>query len=149
METEHSETGLDKAVAYVKDILGMPRADQPPDVVAKPEYTDTAPKLPSDVSLQLDRHAYAFNKIVERSRRIDEQEKTGHSAVDEHERAAEKLDRAEGSAQSALDEIQDISRGMKDDELPSESEMQDAFDRARATHMQEKNRQAQQQSAGW
>jgi hypothetical protein len=149
VETEHSETVIDKAVAYVKDILGMPPGDQPPDVVAKPEYTDTARKLASDDSMRLDPHAHAFNKIVERSRRIDEQEKTGHSAVEEREQATEKLDRAEGSAQSALDEIQDISRGMKDDELPSESEMQDAFDRARATHMQEKNRQAQQQSAGW
>jgi hypothetical protein len=150
MEAEHSETIVDKAVAYVKDMLGMPPADRPPDVVANPEYTDTAPELTSEDAMRLDPHAYAFNKIVERSRRIDEQEKTGHSAVDEHEQAAEKLDRAEGSAQFALNEIQDISRGMKeDDELPSESEMQDAMERARATHTQEKNRQAQQQSAGW
>jgi hypothetical protein len=148
VKTEQSETVIDKAVAYVKDILGMPPADQPPNVVVKPEYTDTEPKLASDDAMRLNPHAYAFNKIVERSRRIDEQERTGHGSVDEHEQAAEKLDRAEGSAQFELNEIKDISRGMKgDSEVPCE--MQDALDRARATHAQEKNRQAQQQSAGW
>ena len=47
MEAEHSETIVDKAVAYVKDMLGMPPADRPPDVVANPEHTDTAPELTS------------------------------------------------------------------------------------------------------
>jgi len=41
METEHSETIVDKAVAYVKDMLGISPAEKPPDVVAKPEYVDT------------------------------------------------------------------------------------------------------------
>ena len=150
MEAEHSETIVDKAVAYVKDMLGMPPADRPPDVVANPEYTDTAPELTSEDAMRLDPHAYAFSKIVERSRRSTAT--TGEivdtdSEVDAHMQAAAQVDRAKGSAEEALDEIQDVSRGMRETNpektLPSESEM-DEIERAA-----EKDRQAQQHSAGW
>ena len=62
MEAEHSETIVDKAVAYVKDMLGMPPADRPPDVVANPEHTDTAPELTSEDAMRLDPHAYLSTK---------------------------------------------------------------------------------------
>ena len=103
METEHTETVVDKAVAFVKDMLGMPPADKPPDVVAKPEYTDTAPELTTEGAMRLDPHAYAFNKIVERSRRSTDTEHETNAAA-AHNQAAQTLDPADGSVQSALDE---------------------------------------------
>ena len=68
METEHTETVVEKAVAYVKDFFGVPPGDRTPDVEAKPEYTDTAPEPTIEGAMRLNPHAYAFNKIVERSR---------------------------------------------------------------------------------
>jgi hypothetical protein len=68
-------------------------------------------------------------------------------AADAHMQAAAQVDRAKGSAEEALHEIQDVSRGMREANpekaLPSESEM-DEIERAA-----EKDRQAQQHSAGW
>jgi len=95
METEHTETVVDKAVAFVKDMLGMPPADKPPDVEAKPEYTDTALELTTEGAMRLDPHAHAFNKIVERSRRSTAT--TGEivdtdSAVDAHMQAAAQVE---------------------------------------------------------
>ena len=77
-----------------------------------------------------------------------------NSAADAHMQVAEKLDRVEGSVQKALDDIQDISRGSREkigDEtdgksLPSESEMEQAVERARDANSKEKCRQAEQQS---
>ena len=77
-----------------------------------------------------------------------------NSAADAHMQVAEKLDRVEGSVQKALDDIQDISRGSREkigDEtdgksLPSESEMEEAVERARDANSKEKSRQAEQQS---
>jgi len=112
METQQTETIVEKAVAYVKDALGMLPADKAPDVAAKPEYTD-ALEPATEEDMRLDPHAYAFNKIVERSRRLTDTERP-NSAIDEHEQAAEELVRAEGSAQPALRDIQDISRGIQD-----------------------------------
>ena len=149
METEHSETIVDKAVAYVKDMLGMPQADNPPDVVAKPEYTDTAPEPTIEGAMRLDPHAYAFNKIVERSRQSTATSREiadTDSPVDAHMQAAAQIDRARDSAEKALDEIQDIYRGMREtnpeNNFPSEREREE-FERA------DKDRQAQQHSGGW
>ena len=150
MEAEHSETIVDKAVAYVKDMLGMPPADRPPDVVANPEYSDTAPELTSEDAMRLDPHAYAFSKIVERSRRSTAtagEIADTDSAVEAHTESAAQVDRAKGSAEEALHEIQDVSRGMREtnpeNTRPSESEMDEIGRSA------EKDRQAQQHSAGW
>ena len=41
MDTDHTETVVDKAVAYVKDFFGVPPGDKVPDVEAKPEHVDT------------------------------------------------------------------------------------------------------------
>lgn len=149
METDHTETVVDKAVAYVKDFFGVPPGDRTPDVVANPEYTDTAPEPTIEGAMRLDPHAYAFNKIVERSRQstaTSGEIADTDSPVDAHMQAAAQIDRAKGSAERALDEIQDISRGMREtnpeNNFPSEREMEE-FKRA------EKDRQAQQHSAGW
>jgi hypothetical protein len=166
METEHTETVVEKAVAYVKDFFGVPTGDRTPDVEAKPEYTDTAPEPTIEDAMRLDPHTRTF-KIgaeINAERRKDE---SPNSAVDEYMQAAGKLHRAEWSAQKALGEIQDISRDMREkfvDEknpsynhpaehggkkMPSESEMQEAVKCARAADRKEKNLQAEQQSAGW
>ena len=79
-----------------------------------------------------------------------------NSAADAHMQVAEKLDpyKVQGSVQKALDDIQDISRGSREkigDETdgkshPSESEMEQAVERARDANSKEKSRQAEQQS---
>ena len=158
METEHTETVVDKAVAFVKDMLGMPPADKPPDVVAKPGYTDTAPELTTEGAMRIEPHTRTLKigSEINAERREDE---SASSAVDEHVQAAGKLHRAEWSVQKALGEIQDISRDMREkfvdekkpsykDEadvksaaetmndnknLPTESEMREAVERAKAS----------------
>ena len=76
METEHTETVVDKAVAYVKDFLGMPTAN----VVANPKNSD-APEPTTEDAMRLDPHAYSFNKIVERSQRSMEPETDAPEAL--------------------------------------------------------------------
>jgi hypothetical protein len=145
METDHTETIVDKAVAYVKDFFGVPPGDRTPDVEAKPEYTDTAPEPTIEGAMRLDPYAYTTKSVaevnVERARR-----ELSDTAFDEHTKAAAQIDRARDSAEKALDEIQDISRGMREtnpeNNFPSEREMEE-FERA------DKDRQAQQHSAGW
>jgi len=65
METEHAETVVEKAVAYVKDMLGIPPGDRSPDVEAKPEYSDTAPELTSEDAMRLDPQAYTMKSVAE------------------------------------------------------------------------------------
>jgi hypothetical protein len=161
METEHTEGVVEKALAYVKDMFGMPPGDRTTDIESEPEYADTAPDLASDEAMRLDPHAYAFNKIVERSRRVDGEypEKimgTEHanSAVDEHMQAAGQIDQAKGPMRKALNDLNELShdirekvvdernssfgdsadrmRGRKD--LPNESEMEETVEVAKAAY---------------
>src|ERR1700692_3941476 len=106
METDHTETVVDKAVAYVKDFFGVPPGDRTPGVEAKPEYTDTAPEPTIEGAMRLETHTRTL-KIVADTERSREDE-SSHSAVGEHIQAAGKLHRAEWSVQKALGEIQDI-----------------------------------------
>ena len=53
METQHTETVVEKAVAFVKDMLGI-QTDTAPDVEAKPEYHDTAPEVTAENAMRLD-----------------------------------------------------------------------------------------------
>ena len=162
METDHTETVVDKAVAYVKDFFGVPPGDRTPDVEAKPEYTDTAPEPTIEGAMRLEPHTRTL-KIgaeINAERREDESAK---SAVDAHTHAAEQIDHAKGLVGQALGEIDDISRGMREKivdeknpsykdaerggkEMPSESEMKEAVERARAADSKERSRQAEQQS---
>ena len=69
METEHSETIVDKAVAFVKDFL---TSDSEERVLHRPVPEHD---LSTDEALRLeDPHGYIFNKIVERSQRSCEEE---------------------------------------------------------------------------
>src|ERR1700728_4055601 len=58
METEHTETVVEKAVAYVKDSVVI-QTDTAPDVQAKPEYHDTASEVTAENAMRLDPNAYA------------------------------------------------------------------------------------------
>src|ERR1700722_17150884 len=142
METGHAETVIEKAVAYVKDMFGLPPSDRTPDAPTKPEY-DTAPELASEDAMlrRDDPHAYTFNKIVERSRRTSMDTEHQNSAAEAHMQAPEKLDDSEGSGRKARDDIEEISRGARESDaadgmtdgksLPSDSEMEQAVERAR------------------
>src|SRR6202521_802537 len=161
METDHTETVVDKAVAYVKDFFGVPPGDRTPDVEAKPEYTDTAPEPTIEGAMRLEPHTRTFKIGAETDR--PREDESANSAVDAHTHAAEQIDHAKGLVGQALGEIDDISRGMREkivDEknpsykdaerggkkMPSEREMKEAVERARDANSKEKCRQAEQQS---
>jgi hypothetical protein len=65
METEHTETVVEKAVAYVKDMFGIPPGDRTPDVETKPEYPDATPEPTSEDAMRLDPHAYTLKSVAE------------------------------------------------------------------------------------
>jgi len=65
METEHTETVVEKAVAYVKDMLGIAPSDKTPDVVAKPEYTDTPTEVTAEDAMRLDPNAYTRKSVAD------------------------------------------------------------------------------------
>jgi hypothetical protein len=173
METDQTETVVDKAVAYVKDFFGVPPGDRPPDVEAKPEYTDTAPEPTTGGAMRLEPHTRTLKIGAEiNAERAPREDESANSAADAHTQAAAQIDHAEGSVRKALDDIQDVSRDLKEtiidesnpsykDEadiksaaetmndnkkLPTESEMQQAVERARDANSKEKSRQAEQQS---
>ena len=115
METEHSETVVEKAVAYVKDMFGLPPVDKASDGEASRVVRMTpqeAGLTPEDA--RLDPHASAFNKIVERSQLTSMEAERENSAADAHMQAAEQIDHAKGLVGQALGEIDDISRGMRE-----------------------------------
>jgi hypothetical protein len=106
---DHTETVVDRGVAYVKDTLGIPPDSE--DTLSIPPVREHDPSTDEALRLE-DPHLYTFNKIVERSRltSMDTEENT---AADAHMDAAEKIDHAEGSVRKALDDIQDVSRDMR------------------------------------
>jgi hypothetical protein len=57
METAHTETVVDKAVTFVKDMFGIP-TDTPPNVEADPEYSDAAPAITSENAMRFDPNAF-------------------------------------------------------------------------------------------
>jgi hypothetical protein len=65
METEHTETVVEKAVAYVKDIFGIPPSDKTPDVEAKPEYVDAAPAVTARDAMRIEPDRYTFKSVAE------------------------------------------------------------------------------------
>ena len=146
METEHTEGVIEKALAFVKHTLGIPPVDQTPDVVAKPEYTDTAPEPTIEGAMRLDPYAYTTKSVaevnIERARR-----ELSDTALDKHTKAAEQIDRAKDSAEEALGEIQDISRGIR--ETNPEKTLLSEHEREEFERAVEKDRQAQQHSGGW
>jgi hypothetical protein len=65
METEHTETVVEKAVAYVKDMLGIAPSDKTPDVEAKPEYADTPREVTAEDAMRLDPNAYTRKSVAD------------------------------------------------------------------------------------
>src|ERR1700677_4395422 len=80
METDHTETVVDKAVAYVKDFFGVPPGDRTPDVEAKPEYADTVPKIASEDALDPD--AYTTKSVTQMNAESERRE--DDKAIDAH-----------------------------------------------------------------
>ena len=57
MEANHTETVVEKAVAYVKDMFGI-QTDTAPEVEAKPEYRDTKSEITAEAAMRLDPNVY-------------------------------------------------------------------------------------------
>jgi hypothetical protein len=70
-ETDHIETLVEKTVAYEKDKLGIPSDDRTPDGEWGSSTEPSTPEARLTDGMRLDPHADTFNKIVERSRRVD------------------------------------------------------------------------------
>ena len=176
METKHTETVVEKAVAYVKDMLGLRPGDKSPwgeasrvQTVSRPVVRTTphAAGPTSDDAMRLDPDANGPHLHVPADAAPVAEanpERHTNNAVDEHMQAAAKIDHARRLVGEALGEIDDISRGMRGkivDEkspsyndaaehggkkMPSESEMQQADECARDADRKEKNREAEQES---
>ena len=65
METEHSETVVEKAVAYVKDMFGIPPEDRTPEVEATPDYAGTAPEPTINDAMRIEPDGYTFKSVAE------------------------------------------------------------------------------------
>jgi hypothetical protein len=100
METEHTETVVEKAVSFVKHTLGIPPADKPPDV----------PRNSAQEALDEIRNACLREEIV------DEKNPTYQDETD---------------INSAAETMSDNKK------LPTESEMQQAVERARDANRNE------------
>jgi hypothetical protein len=67
METEHTETVIERAVAYVKDALGMPPGDRTPEVEARP-LVRMSPRevgLTSEVVTGIEPDTHTFKSVAE------------------------------------------------------------------------------------
>lgn len=151
METEHTETIVEKAVAYVKDMFGLPPGDRTPDVEAKPHFVDTALEPATEDVLRLDDpHAYAFKKIVERSRCTTIDAERDNSAAGARTKAAEAFDDIQDNSHRAREEVIEATYApdgmIYGESLPSDSEMQQAVERAREANSEEKSHQAEHES---
>ncbi len=62
METQHTETVVDKAVNFVKDVLGI-QHDDAPEVVAKPEYQDTKSEVAAENAMRIDPNSYRMQSL--------------------------------------------------------------------------------------
>jgi hypothetical protein len=62
---EHAETIVEKAVAFVKDVLGV--HSEEPDVVARPEYSDSETQIDTKDEMLLNPKGYPMKSIGELS----------------------------------------------------------------------------------
>jgi hypothetical protein len=53
----HTETVVDKAVAFVKDVFGI-QTEPTPNVGTREEYSHTAPEVTAESAMRLDRNAF-------------------------------------------------------------------------------------------
>ena len=58
METPHTETVIEKTIAYVKDVLGIQTAPE-----ADLEYHDTAPEVTAENAMRLDPNEFAVGEL--------------------------------------------------------------------------------------
>jgi hypothetical protein len=114
METEHTETVIEKVTSYVKDILGI-HEDRRPDVEAKPEFTDVAPHLHFEDTAPV--------LHVEDT----DPEPIYRPLVPISEDAMRLEPRAFTTTKSAADRMKDEQK------LPADSDLQKAVERAKAT----------------
>jgi hypothetical protein len=61
METQHNETVVDKAVNFVKDVLGIQH--DAPEVVANPEYHDTEAEVAAENAMRIDPNSYRMESL--------------------------------------------------------------------------------------
>ena len=62
METQHTETVVDKAVNFVKDVLGIQHESEP-EVVADPEFHDSEAEVAAENATRLDSNAYKMQSL--------------------------------------------------------------------------------------
>ena len=62
METQHTETVVDKAVNFVKDVLGI-QHDDAPEVVANPEYHDTESEAAAENAMRIDPNSQRMESL--------------------------------------------------------------------------------------
>jgi len=101
METPHTETVVDKAVTFVKDMLGI-HTDTAPGVKAQPEYHDAAPEITAENAMGLDPNAQTMQTVGEVNAESyvrpvgDSEVDRLRREVDEHPRATIKLNPESG-----------------------------------------------------
>ena len=101
METPHTETVVDKAVTFVKDMLGI-HTDTAPEVEAEPEYHDTAPEITAENAMRLDPNAQTMQTVGELNAESyvrpvgDSEVDRLRREVDEHPRQTVKLNPESG-----------------------------------------------------
>jgi len=62
METQHTETVVDKAINFVKDVLGI-QHDDAPEVMAKPEHHDTESEVAAENAVRIDPNSYRMESL--------------------------------------------------------------------------------------
>lgn len=62
METPHTETVVEKTVAFVKDVLGI-HPDPAPEVEARREYSNTIPAVTAEDAMRLSPNAHIMRSV--------------------------------------------------------------------------------------
>jgi|HubBroStandDraft_6_1064221.scaffolds.fasta_scaffold1771675_1 hypothetical protein len=62
MEKQHTETVVDKAVNFVRDVLGI-QHDDAPEVVANPEFHNTEAEVAAEKATGIDPNSYRMESL--------------------------------------------------------------------------------------
>ena len=62
METQHTETVVDKAVNFVKDVLGIQHESEP-EVVADPEFHDSEAEVAAENAMRIEPNSYSMQSL--------------------------------------------------------------------------------------
>ena len=117
METEHTETVVEKAVAYVKDMFGAPPYHGHVDADGRPIMPILGPEpvLTSDDAMRLDPPAPAFKSVAQFNADVDSENEKGQSY------------KSTTRIKNAADRMSD------DKKLPDDSELEKVVERAKAS----------------